>query len=558
LLVITDDQGYGDFGLHGNTVVETPVFDRFASEGQRFERFYVSPVCAPTRASLLTGRWWLRTGCWGVTHSKENMRPEEVTVAEALRAGGYATGCFGKWHNGEQFPYTPPGQGFDEFLGFNNGHWNNYFDARLIRGSQFVQTEGYIVDVLTDAAIEFIEQNRRKPFFCYVSYNTPHSPFQLPDRYFDKYRARGLDDVLASVYGMCENIDDNFGRLLDALDRLGLRRDTIVLFLTDNGANTDRFNAGMRGRKASVHEGGIRVPLAVQWPAGLPHARVVEELAAHIDLYPTLLELCGVEAPPGPPIDGVSLVPLLQGRAEGWPDRLLFTHNRRGNDVEPQPVRGSVRNRRYRAVLERPDAWQLYDMIADPGQERNIAAEQPAVVGRLAAAYRQWFEDVTRDGFARPPIPVGYAEHDPVEFYAPQAEFTGEIRFFAGQGYSNDWLTGWTRPEDRIEFPLDVVRGGVFAVELIYACQAADAGSTVRVRCGERAIEAAVPAAPAPRIPLPHRDAGRDTYIDRQWGTLAVGDLPLAAGRQSLVIEAVRTAGGEVLELKHVLLRRVE
>src|SRR5262245_53285222 len=318
LLILTDDQGYGDFSRHGNPHLQTPELDRFSEGAVRFERFFVSPLCAPTRAALLTGRYSQRTGVWGVTHSKEAMRPEEVTLAEALRAAGYRTGCFGKWHNGEQYPYTPGGQGFDEFFGFHNGHWNNYFDAELLRGTKFEKTRGYITDVLTDEALRFLDKNRSNPFFCYVAYTAPHSPFQVPDKYFNTYKKKGLDDTLACVYGMCANIDDNVGRLLSKLDQLKLRDNTIVLFLTDNGANTDRYNAGMRGRKGSVHEGGSRVPLFVQWPGHLK-ARVVQEIAAHIDLYPTLLDLCGVTAPKGPPVDGVSLRPLLEGKSAKWP-----------------------------------------------------------------------------------------------------------------------------------------------------------------------------------------------------------------------------------------------
>jgi arylsulfatase A-like enzyme len=563
LLIITDDQGYGDFGIHGNTIVETPVLDKFAREGIQFERFFVSPVCAPTRASLLTGRWWLRAGVWGVTQSKENMRPSEVTIAETLKSAGYRTGCFGKWHNGEQFPFTPPGQGFDEFLGFNNGHWNNYFDAELIRGSQFVKTKGFISDVLTDEAIGFIEKNKSQPFFCYVPFNTPHSPFQVPDKYFNKYKAKGLDDVLATVYGMCENTDDNVGRLLAALERLKLRENTIVIFLTDNGANTERFNAGMRGRKGSVHEGGTRVPLWIQWPAKFKEPHVIKEIAAHIDLFPTLLELCEVKAPIGVKFDGMSLVPSLKNQNANWPERMLFTHQSSGDKPE-MGKRDAVRTQRYRAVLEaggkknEANAWQLYDMREDPGQKNDISKNNPEVVKKLSAAYKEWFRDVTKNGFAKPRIPLGYDEHNPVRLYAPQSSFTGNIRFFAGTGFANDWLTGWTNAADKISFALDVVRTGVFEVELAYACKPENAGSKIRVSAGEKFVEATVKAASAEEIPLAHRDNGKETYVNRNWGKLKLGQLRLEKGEVILSIEAKDKTRGEILELKHVQLTRVK
>ena len=269
LLVMTDDQGHGDFSFHGNAHLQTPHIDKLGESSVRFDRFYVNSFCAPTRAALLTGRWPLRTGCHGVTHNREAMRPSEVTMAEALRDGGYRSACIGKWHNGEQYPFTPQGQGFDESFGFNNGHWNNYFDPVLLRGAQPEQTKGYITDVLTDEAMKFITTNKARPFFCYLSYNAPHSPYQVPDKYFDKFKAKGFHDALASFYGMCENLDDNVGRLLAHLESERLANNTIVLFLTDNGgtAGVKTYNAGMRGGKTSVHEGGSRVPLFVRWPA---------------------------------------------------------------------------------------------------------------------------------------------------------------------------------------------------------------------------------------------------------------------------------------------------
>ncbi|MDP1586394.1 MAG: sulfatase-like hydrolase/transferase, partial [Prosthecobacter sp.] len=262
LLIITDDQGYGDFSIHGNPHLQTPHIDKLGNDGVRFDRFYVNSFCAPTRAALLTGRYPVRTGCHGVTHNREAMRPSEITMGEALKSGGYRTGYFGKWHNGEQFPFTPPGQGFEEFFGFNNGHWNNYFDATLLRGTKPEPTQGYITDVLTDEAMQFITARQKEPFFCFLSFNAPHSPYQVPDKYFDKFKAKGFEANVAAFYGMCENIDDNVGRLLAHLDTLKLAENTIVLFLTDNGgtAGVKTYNAGMRGGKTSVHEGGSRVP----------------------------------------------------------------------------------------------------------------------------------------------------------------------------------------------------------------------------------------------------------------------------------------------------------
>ena len=560
LLVVSDDQGYGDFSLHGNPVLATPRLDRFGREGIRFDRFFVSPVCSPTRASLLTGRWWLRTGVWGVTQRRENMRPEEVTIAEKLRAGGYRTGLFGKWHNGEQFPLLPTGQGFDEFLGFTAGHFNSYFDPELIRGTQPEKTKGYMTDILTDAAIDFMTRNRDQPFFCYVPYNAPHSPHQVPDHHFERFRSQGLPDLLAAIYAMCTHVDENFGRLLDALDRLGLRENTLVIFLTDNGpTDTPRFNAGLRGVKQSPHEGGTRVPLFLQWPARWREPRLVPQIAAHIDLYPTLLELSGIATQPGEPkLDGTSLVPLLDGSAAPWPERLLFTQH--SGPVQPQPFPGAVRSQRYRAVREggEPAAWQLYDMLVDPEQKNDLASTFPERLQPLTEAYETWWRDVTAPGFAFAPIPIGHREHDPVRLFAQQATLTGGVRTFIPQGFHHTWVTGWTGPDQRISFPVRVARPGRFEVTLVYGCDPKNAGATVRVANREAALEAVVPPAPAPRLPLPHRGPPSNIFIDRSWSRMTVGTLTLAAGDDTLTLTSLRPAGAEVMDLKEVELRRVE
>ena len=563
LVILTDDQGYGDLSIHGNKLVETPNIDRFARGGIQFDRFFVSPVCAPTRASFLTGRWWQRGGVHGVTQGREVMRASEVTIAETLRAAGYRTGIFGKWHNGEQYPLTPIGQGFDEFLGFNAGHWNNYFDAELTRGSQPQQTKGYIGDVITDAAIAFVEKNRANPFFCYVPFNTPHSPHQVADRYFEKYRAKGCDPELAAIYGMCENIDDNVGRLLAALDRLALRENTIVIYFTDNGpGHSDRYNAAMRGKKASVHEGGTRVPCFLQFPARLREPRMVREIAAHIDLYPTLLDLSGVPVPKNnPKLDGVSLVPLLEGKNTGWPERMLFTHQAGGTGI-PRAQPGAVRTSRYRAVIDGSAnaQWQLYDMQADPAQATDIAKSQPDVVKSLSAAYTTWWQDVSREGFNEPAIPVGHSQHNPLRLNAPQADLSGKVRWFIPQGYANTWITGWTELADKIAFRIDVASAGTFEVSLAYACAPADAGAKIRITSENASNEITATVAPAPgeRLPMAHRDGPKDNYVDRVWGTLPVGRLRLAAGEQTLTLQALSKPGEQVMDVRHVQLRRVE
>jgi len=549
LLIITDDQGYGDLGLHGNEQIGTPTLDRLGRESLRFDRFFVSPLCSPTRASLLTGRYSLRTGVSGVAEGQETMRAEEVTIAEALGAAGYRTGLFGKWHNGEHFPYTPNGQGFQEAFGFNLGHWNNYFDTTLKHNGRGVKTKGFITDVLTDAAIEFISAKRDQPFFCYLSYNAPHSPFQVPDKYFDKYQAKGLDDYLASVYGMVENVDDNIARVLGRLDELKLRDNTIVIFVTDNGPNGARFNGGMRGVKGSLHEGGSRVPFFLRWPARFKQPRLITQIAAHIDVFPTLLELCGAPTPKTLPQDGRSLIPLLEGKEGDWPDRMLFTQHRLN------PNTGAVRTERYRLVNE-GRGWELFDMESDPAQKRNIAAEQPEVAKRLTTAYENWRREVlpqTRQ--SRAPIPVGHAKENPVELPVPQSQFTGGLRY-SGRHPNNAWLTNWTNLETTVEWELDVAQAGRYEVSLQYLCPKAAAGARVQISAAGSATEATLRETSGAQIKSPDRVPRTEVY-EMDWATLRAGAITLPQGKTTLTVRALTKPGEAVMDLKSVALKRI-
>lgn len=561
LVIITDDQGYGDLSLHGNPHLQTPHIDQLGRDGVRFDRFFVNSFCAPTRAALLTGRWPLRCGVHGVTHNKEAMRPSEVTLAEVLRPRGYRTACIGKWHNGEQFPYTPSGQGFEHVFGFNNGHWNNYFDATLLRGSKEEKTQGYITDVLTDEAMDFISAVQKEPFFCYLAYNAPHSPFQVPDKYYEKFKAKGLEPSVASFYGMCENLDDNIGRIMAHLDQLNLTENTLVLFLTDNGgtAGVPIYNAGMRGGKTSLHEGGSRVPLFVRWPAANWTPHKVAEITAHVDLFPTLLDLCGIEVP-DLKLDGRSLRPLLQGDSE-WPERILFTHNPI-NETNKYP--GAVRTQRHRLVREvkgvgggskakandeTAKPWQLYDMEKDPAQLHDLAEEQPEIVVKLSAAYDRWFADISREGLQRFPLPVGHAEHNPVELHAPQAFYDKPLVFANGPGFANDWLTGWSDMKATVRYEIDVVTAGEYDIEIAYA---AASETRIQVRHQKDTMESVLPAANAPEVILAHRDEeGRARYRDRWWKHHRIGTMALPRGPTVLYLQCRSLPG---IDLKHVQL----
>ena len=492
------------------------------------------------------------------------MRADEITVAELLRDAGYATGAFGKWHNGSQYPHHPNGQGFDEFLGFCAGHWNNYFDTTLDHNGSMVPSKGFMIDTLTDAALAFIESNKDRPFFCYLPYNTPHSPWQVPERYWKKYRAKGIDDPsLACAYAMCENIDDNMGRLLAKLDELKIADDTIFIFLTDNGPNTSRYNAGMKGRKGSAHEGGVRVPCFMRYPRRIKPGTVVKPITAHIDLLPTLMEYCGVKGYQTKPLDGRSLAPIIDGNAAAWPSRMLFTV---WGGTRLEEGRRAVRTERWRAVNERR-GWELYDMINDPSQRNNQAQAKPAVLAKLRMAYDEWFTEAASSEFDPVPIQVGHPERDTVVLEGHYAYLTPTgrerldprrhgISYHGRSGWANDWIDNWTSTEAHPRWHLNVVREGEYRVVMKYACTPSDTGALLLVEAGGDSLGFQVAKAFVPEtVPSPDR-VGRKEAPERTWGNLVAGTLRLAKGNTVLRVRALEIPGDEALELKAVHLIR--
>ncbi|CAN5902008.1 arylsulfatase [soil metagenome] len=487
VLIMTDDQGHGDLGAHGNPILRTPNLDRFTEQSVKIDDFYVSPVCAPTRASLMTGRYNYRTGAVDTYLGRAMMHPDEVTIAEMLKGGGYRTGIFGKWHLGDNAPMRPQDQGFDEVLVHFGGGigqpsdppvpgGSSYFDPVLQHNGEQIQTEGYVSDVITTAAINFFEEPAEQPFFVYLSFNAPHTPLQVAEQDLAPYLEMDLShdqfpdigqplpgeadqETTAKIYGMVTNIDDNVGRLLEALEDRGLADNTLVIFLTDNGPQQVRYNSGLRGRKGSVYEGGIRVPFYLRWPGKLEAGQVVEEHAAHIDVVPTLLAACGVSPPEEVELDGRNLLPLLEGTADDWPDRTLYFQWHRGD--EPEPFRGfAARDSRYKLVRaeQRPlnkqePTFELFDIQADPFEQFDIAEENPEVVDRLRSEYEQWFRDVSSiRGYDPPRIHLGSPKENPTVLTR------------------QDWRgpkAGWG-PKDLGFWEVDIIGPGLFDVTLLF------------------------------------------------------------------------------------------
>ena len=554
ILVMTDDQGYGDVRSHDNPLIDTPNLDQLAKDGARFKNFFVSPLCAPTRASLLTGRYHIRTGTVNVSNNLEIMRAEETTIAELFKANGYSTALFGKWHNGEHYPHNPNGQGFDEFVGFCAGHTGNYFDPILEHNGGTIETKGFITDVLTDKAMQWIEANRDEKFFCYIPYNAPHTPYQVPDTYYEKYNTRGLNVKNATIYGMVENVDHNMGRLLNKVEELGLQENTIVLFLTDNGPNTpDRYNGGMKGHKGHVDEGGVRVPLFVRWSGHIEPSRVVDGLAAHIDLLPTLADLCDIKIPDSLRLDGLSLKASLLDERNAPSNRTIFTHRYWAKKL--QLPNGAARSLRYRYVLTAREE-SLFDLVEDPGQKKDISKEFPKQFQRHRAAYRDWFADVSKDWELESLIPCGYREFPITHLHAVQSTLSGALKFH-GRGFHHDWIVNWVEADDKIKWDIDVVESGTYRVAVKYTCPRKDTGSKVRIQVNGNGLTSVVDRPFDPAQFPSHDRAPRAGELEKPWATLELGKMEMEQGITKLVLSADRMPGTQVMEVREVILERV-
>jgi arylsulfatase len=417
VLIITDDQGYGDLGITGNPNIKTPVIDKFAKESIRFNNFYVSPVSAPTRSSLMTGRYSLRTGVRDTYNGGAIMAGGEITIAEMLKGAGYQTGIFGKWHLGDNYPFRPLDQGFDESVIHLTGGMgqpgdittyfkgdSSYFDPVLWKNGVQKSYKGYCSDIFTDQALGFIEINSNGPFFCYLAFNAPHTPLQVPDKYYKMYSdtdpSRGYEKLMQPqipmtekdkedarrVYAMVSNIDENVGKVLKKLDELRLSENTVVIFMTDNGPQQKRYVAGMRGLKGSVYRGGIRVPFYLRYPPLKKKNTDIDATAAHIDIMPTLAEVCDAKLPADRKIDGVSLVPLINGHIKKTEERPLFFYWTRHspelyNNIAVQKGKYKlIGNTDYNSPVEK---FELYDIDNDPFENTNIVGALPGIASDL-------------------------------------------------------------------------------------------------------------------------------------------------------------------------------
>jgi arylsulfatase A-like enzyme len=571
VVLLADDAGWGDYSFNGNRQVATPNIDAIAKGGAHFDRFFVQPVCSPTRSEFLTGRYHRRLGVYGVSTGQERMNPDEKTFADSFKAAGYVTGIFGKWHNGSQWPYHPLARGFDTFWGYTSGHWGEYFDAPLEHNGVMKKSQGYIVDVLTDKALQFIERNKGKPFLCYVPFTTPHSPWSAPKEDWARFKDKPITqtatqakaekaDETRCALAMVENQDRNVGRILAKLRELNLENDTIVVYFSDNGPNGHRWTGGMKGTKGTTDEGGVRSPLFIRWPGRIDAGTQVKPIAGAIDLAPTLHALAGVKRAGDKPLDGRDLSPLLKrGHDADWAPRQIF--QTWGSNI-------SVRTETHRL----DSAGNLFDMAADPGQTTPIQSEQPGLAQELTAALAAWRKEM---GIAAPaggkgkakgangpgnavdprPISVGYREFPITMLPARDGEPRGEMRR-SSKAPNSSYFVNWTKPTDAAVWNIEVVNAGTYIVTLDYACSAADVGATLELSFEGTLLKGKV--TEAFDSPLKHE---QDTIarpdgesVMRDFKAMTLGEIRLEPGKGELRLRATAIPGKGVMDLRRVTL----
>ncbi|MEC9094301.1 MAG: arylsulfatase [Planctomycetota bacterium] len=563
IVVLTDDQGWGDLSINGNPNLTTPNIDRLASQGARFDRFFVCPVCSPTRAEFLTGRYHPRSGVYSTSAGGERMNLDEMTIAQTFQLAGYTTGAFGKWHNGMQYPYHPNGRGFQEFYGFCSGHWGHYFDPMLEHNGKIVQGKGFVVDDFTDHLLAFMEKNRERPFFAYLPLNTPHSPMQVPDRWWNKFKEKELEfrhreprkekiGHTRAALAMCENVDWNVGRILKKLDALQLSDETIVVYFCDNGPNGSRWNGDMKGRKGSTDEGGVRSPLFIRYPDKIRKDTRVTQIGAAIDLLPTLAELCGIPVASSKKLDGMSLVPVLT-KQKGIDEN----RDRLKNRIILNHWKGkiSLRSQRFRLGHK----GQLFEIEKDPGQRLDVASQYPERVKSYQQQVARFREEVVagHDVDHRPFV-VGHPgvslTQVPARDGIPQGNIKRSNRF-----PNCSYFTNWIDTGDKITWEVEVGKTGDYEVELYYTCSPENLGSKIKLSFGKHSLSTTVTSAHDP----PEQGAAEDrvprmeSYV-KDFKPMAMGTIRLEKGKGLLELTAESIPGKEVMDFRLLMFSRKE
>ena len=560
IVMLSDDQGWGDLGFTGNTFVQTPNIDRIAHEGTILENFYVCPVSSPTRAEFLTGRYHVRSCVNSTTGGDERFNLGEKTIAEYFREAGYATSLFGKWHSGTQYPYHPNARGFEEFYGFCSGHWGNYWNPVLEHNGEIISGEGFIIDDLTDKALDYIRDHKEHPFFMFLSYNTPHSPMQVPDSWWNRVKDRTLSQratfpeqedttFTKAALALAENLDWNIGRVLSLLHSLDLEQETIVIYFSDNGPNSFRWNGGMKGRKGSTDEGGVRSPFCIRWPGHIRKGAVETQLSGAIDLIPTLLGLAGIEYTPLRKLDGIDWGQRLLDEKAPAIDRVLYSY---------WGGKTSVRISYY--LLDAED--HLYKTDIDRAQRKDVSDKEPEIYERMKR-YSNWFKDELLADFPKKdtrPFIIGHPQETYSKLPARDARISGPIE--RSNRYPNcSYFTNWKSPEAEISWNVEVEESGLFEAFIYYTCDKRNIGSTFELRTDRDAENLVFTLDQVNDQPMLGADLDRvlreESYV-KGFAPCSVGTIPLSKGTATLSLQAKTIRNEEAMNFWMLVLKRVK
>lgn len=556
ILILADDQGWGDLGINGNAYVNTPNIDELAQKSAQFSRFYVSPVCSPTRAEILTGRYHPRGGVYDTSAGGERLDLDETTLADILKSNGYSTAVFGKWHSGSQPPYHPNNRGFDEFYGFASGHWGNYMSPMLERNGEVVKGNGFIIDDLTDHALSYIETKNDQPFFVLLAYNTPHSPMQVPDIWWDKYKDLEIDtahrygdkeftEKTKAALALSENIDWNVGKVVDKLDSLSLLENTIIIYMSDNGPNGWRWNDDLKGIKGSTDEGGVRSPFIVYWKDKII-PKTIDYIASTIDILPSLLDLAGITTNHEKPLDGMSLKSLLLEDNPSWEERFVYSHWN-GNV--------SVRNQQF--ILDQNN--QLFDLTKDPGQLEPLIDPADSLVSGLLKAKTEYTEGVLNelDRNREEIFPVGYEGSKITQLPARDGIAHGNIER-SNRFPNSSFFTNWVATTDSITFDSDILAEGDFRATIYYTCKPSAVGSTFYLKQKGNMVSATIQEAHDPPFEGVEFDRfPRQESYEKDFKPLEMGIIHLDKGHYPISLHASEIKGSELLDFRLLVLERI-
>jgi len=550
LIILTDDQGWGDLSINGNTNLKTPNIDNIALNGASFERFYVSPVCSPTRAELLSGKFFVRSGVNGVTRGYERMNTDVKLISDFFKGKKYKTGAFGKWHNGSQPPYHPNNRGFDEFYGFTSGHWGNYFDPILEKNGKIIKTEGYINDVITNEAISFIKKSN-KPFLSFISYNTPHSPMQVPDKYSDgkdillrgRYSKRENIEKTKAAMGMIENIDENIGNVVRLLKEKGVYENTIIIFFSDNGPNGNRWNNDLKDRKGSTNEGGVRVPFFIQWPNNIKKGLKIKQISSVLDVFPTLLELTGNESLND--LDGISLKRYLDSPLLLDDERTIFSY---WNN------RISARNNNY--ILDHEN--NLYDLVKDFSQYNPIEKDNNPHYQKLLNDKNEWLNKVVKpnkEQLKRRPFTINYNTANYTHLPARDAEINGDLK--RSSIHANcSFIENWVNTNDYIFWEIDVLEDGINNIELYYTLEKESVGTEIALEFENQIIKKTIDEFHDPNLVGFEDDKiERIESYTKDFKKIKIGKMSFKKGLSRLKLKTTKKVGKKSIDFRLLILK---